>query len=98
MRKGMAPRRRWRSWTPGPGRRWHAAIWLRKSSLAHGGARFARSLVTSGLIDEYRLAIHPVILGQGQPLFAGLSSPADLRLLSVTPFSSGAMAVVYQPA
>jgi dihydrofolate reductase len=69
-----------------------------KYILAHGGARFARSLATSGLIDEYRLAIHPVILGQGQPLFAGLSSPADLRLLSVTPFSSGAMAVVYQPA
>ena len=31
--------------------------------LAHGGARFARSLVETGLIDEYRLIIHPVILG-----------------------------------
>ena len=66
--------------------------------LAQGGARFAQSLVASGLIDEYRLAIHPVVLGQGQPLFSALSSPADLRLISATPFSSGAMAVVYQPA
>jgi dihydrofolate reductase len=66
--------------------------------LAHGGARFAQSLVASGLIDEYRLAIHPVVLGRGQPLFCELHSPVDLRLVSATPFASGAMAVVYQPA
>lgn len=66
--------------------------------LAHGGARFARSLVAAGLIDEYRLVIHPVLLGQGQPLFAGLRSPADLCLISATPFASGVVAAVYQPA
>lgn len=66
--------------------------------LAHGGARFARSLVASGLIDEYRLAIHPVVLGQGQPLFSRLRNPVDLRLVSMTPFDSGAVAAVYRPA
>ncbi|HEV2623024.1 MAG TPA: dihydrofolate reductase family protein [Frateuria sp.] len=66
--------------------------------LAHGGVRFARSLVASGLVDEYRLAIHPVVLGQGQPLFAGLSGPADLRLVSATPFGGGAVGAVYVPA
>lgn len=66
--------------------------------LAHGGARFAQSLVACGLIDEYRLAIHPVVLGHGQPLFCALRSPVDLRLISATPFDSGAMAVVYRPA
>ena len=66
--------------------------------LAHGGARFAQSLVASGLIDEYRLGIHPVVLGQGQPLFSELRSPVDLRLISVTPFASGVVAAVYQPA
>lgn len=66
--------------------------------LAHGGARFAQSLVASGLVDEYRLGIHPVVLGQGQPLFSGLRSSVDLRLISATPFASGAMAIVYQPA
>lgn len=66
--------------------------------LAHGGASFAQSLVASGLVDEYQLGIHPVVLGQGKPLFSALRSPADLRLVSVTPFASGAMAVVYQPA
>jgi dihydrofolate reductase len=66
--------------------------------LAHGGARFAQSLVASGLIDEYRLVIHPVVLGAGQPLFCGLRSPVDLRLISATSFGSGVVAAVYQPA
>ncbi len=66
--------------------------------LAHGGAGFARSLVASGLIDEYRLVIHPVVLGRGQPLFSGLRSPVDLRLISATPFGSGVVAAVYQAA
>lgn len=66
--------------------------------LAHGGARFGQSLVASGLIDEYRLAIHPVALGQGQPLFSGLRSPVDLRLISAIPFSTGVVGAVYHPA
>jgi dihydrofolate reductase len=66
--------------------------------LAHGGAGFGRSLVASGLIDEYRLVIHPAVLGQGQPLFSELRSPVDLRLISVTPFATGVVAAVYQPA
>jgi dihydrofolate reductase len=66
--------------------------------LAHGGARFARSLIATGLIDEYRLAIHPVVLGQGQPLFTELHDPFDLRLVSATSYSSGIVGVVYQPA
>jgi dihydrofolate reductase len=69
-----------------------------KFILAHGGAEFAQALAASGLVDEYRLAIHPVVLGRGRPLFAGLQTPADLRLVSATSFSSGTVAVVYQPA
>jgi dihydrofolate reductase len=66
--------------------------------LAHGGARFAQSLVATGLIDEYRLVIHPVVLGRGQPLFSALRRPVDLRLISATPFGSGVVAALYQPA
>lgn len=66
--------------------------------LAHGGARFAQSLVASGLIDEYRLVVHPVALGRGQPLFSGLRGPLDLKLISTTPFGSGVVGAVYQAA
>jgi dihydrofolate reductase len=66
--------------------------------LAHGGVRFARSLVAAGLVDEYRLAIHPVVLGQGQALFADLGKPTDLQLVSATTFASGAIGIVYRQA
>lgn len=68
-----------------------------KSILAHGGASFAQSLVSTGLIDEYRLIVHPVILGRGMPLFAKLHTPVDLALVSTTKFPSGALANVYRP-
>jgi dihydrofolate reductase len=65
--------------------------------LAHGGASFARSLVEQGLVDEYRLLIHPIVLGQGLPLFSTLPEPLSLRLMSATAFPSGAIAKVYRP-
>ena len=44
--------------------------------LAHGGAQFVRSLCRTGLIDEVRLLVHPVILGSGQRIFP---EPMNLR-------------------
>jgi dihydrofolate reductase len=66
--------------------------------LAHGGARFAQSLIATGLIDEYHLVVHPVALGRGLPLFSGLQKPIDLRLVSSTAYSSGVVGNVYHPA
>ena len=60
--------------------------------LAHGGARFARSLVETGLIDEYRLVIHPVVLGAGERLFL---APLTITPVSTTAFSGGAVAHVF---
>jgi dihydrofolate reductase len=60
--------------------------------LAHGGARFARSLVETGLIDEYRLLVHPVVLGAGERLFP---APLTLEPLSTTVFSGGGVAHVF---
>ncbi len=57
--------------------------------LAHGGARFARSLVETGLIDEYRLLIHPVVLGAGERIFL---APLTIEPISTTVFSGGAVA------
>jgi dihydrofolate reductase len=60
--------------------------------LAQGGVRFARSLVQTGLIDEYRLVVHPVVLGAGERLF---TEPLDLEPVSTTAFSRGAVAHVF---
>ena len=57
--------------------------------LAHGGVRFARSLVETGLIDEYRLVVHPVVLGAGERLFP---APLTIEPMSTTVFSGGAVA------
>ncbi len=60
--------------------------------LAHGGVRFARSLVGTGLIDEYRLVVHPVVLGAGERIF---HAPLTIEPASTTVFSGGAVAHVF---
>ena len=60
--------------------------------LAQGGTRFARSLVATGVIDEYRLVVHPVVLGAGEPLFR---APLTIEPISTTVFSGGAVAHVF---
>jgi dihydrofolate reductase len=60
--------------------------------LAQGGARFARSLVETALIDEYRLVVHPVVLGAGERLFL---APLTIEPMSTTVFSRGAVAHVF---
>jgi dihydrofolate reductase len=69
-----------------------------KPIVAHGGAAFARSLVAANLVDEYALLIHPILLGQGLPVFTDLPAPRPLRLVSSTAFPGGAVAQVYRPA
>jgi dihydrofolate reductase len=60
--------------------------------LAQGGVRFARSLVEAGVIDEYRLVVHPVVLGAGERLF---TAPLTIEPTSTTVFSGGAVAHVF---
>jgi dihydrofolate reductase len=60
--------------------------------LAQGGVRFARSLVESGLVDEYRLVVHPVVLGAGEPLF---TSPLTIEPIETVTFSRGAVAHIF---
>jgi dihydrofolate reductase len=68
-----------------------------KPIVAIGGAGFMQSLIATGLIDEYVLATHPVILGAGLPIFNGLSNPLYLKLVDVKVFPKGAIARTYQP-
>jgi len=60
--------------------------------LAMGGVRFTRSLVETGLIDEYRLVVLPVVLGSGERLF---TAPLSIQHVSTTAFSRGAVAHVF---
>jgi dihydrofolate reductase len=69
-----------------------------KPILAHGGASFARSLVTQGLVDQFALLVHPVALGKGLAVFSDLAAPMPLKLISSQAFPGGSVAQVYRPA
>lgn len=68
-----------------------------KPILAHGGAGFAQSLVRTGLVDEYRLLVHPFALGKGLPIFSRLDQPLHLELTNAIPFRGGVIALTYHP-
>jgi dihydrofolate reductase len=67
-----------------------------KPILAHGGARFAQSLVAE--VDESRPRVHPVALGDGLPLVPRMPSPEQLALVEARPFRSGVVLHVCGPA
>jgi dihydrofolate reductase len=63
-----------------------------------GGPTLASSLMRAGLIDEFRLLLHPVILGAGTPFFAALDERIPLRLLETRTFGSGVVYLRYETA
>jgi dihydrofolate reductase len=62
-----------------------------------GGVKLPLALAELGLIDEYEFVVHPRLAGHGPAPFAGLSKPLDLKLVSRREFSSGAVALRYEP-
>ena len=60
------------------------------------GPELARSLTDLGLIDEYRLYFHPIVLGGGKPFFAGPRPP--LRLVASDPIVEDVIRLTYVPA
>jgi dihydrofolate reductase len=65
--------------------------------LLTGGVTLPLALAELGLIDEYEFVVHPRVAGHGPTLFAGLSKRLDLKLVSRLEFSSGAVAMRYEP-
>jgi dihydrofolate reductase len=61
-----------------------------------GGVQLPLALAELGLIDEYEFVVHPRLAGHGPTLFAGLSKPIDLKLVSRLEFGSGAVAMRYE--
>lgn len=69
-----------------------------KPMFAYGGVSFARSLVANGLVDQYELAILPIMLGKGQSIFTGLPQPLRLKLIESKAFPQGTTVQCYRPA
>ena len=65
-------------------------IWL------FGGAGLTTSLLNLGLIDELLLAVHPIILGAGKPLFHNINKRIHLKLVDTKTYSSGLVALSYE--
>jgi dihydrofolate reductase len=63
--------------------------------LALGGAELADTFRRLGLIDEYWLYVHPVLVGAGRPLFKSADSQAQLRLLETRAFGNGVALLRY---
>ena len=68
----------------------------RDGEIEVAGPDLAGSLTDLGLIDEYRIYLHPVVLGRGKPYFAGPRPP--LRLISADRMGEDVMRLVYVPA
>jgi dihydrofolate reductase len=63
-----------------------------------GSTHLTAHLAAAGVLDELRLMISPIALGQGRSLFEGLDGRLLLRLADVRPFGSGNVLVTYRPA
>lgn len=64
-------------------------LWL------YGGASLITEFINLGLVDEFRLSVHPVILGEGKPLFMDIRQRQNLKLVDARAFSSGVVQLIY---
>ncbi len=69
-----------------------------KDWLLFGSANLASTLANLGLIDEYRVMVNPVILGNGKPLFQGVKEKLNLKLTDTRTFQNGNVLLCYQLA
>lgn len=64
-------------------------IWL------YGGASLITTFINLGLVDEFRLSVHPVILGEGKPLFIDIKKRLNLKMVHTRTLSSGVVQLIY---
>jgi dihydrofolate reductase len=64
-------------------------IWL------FGGAQLTTSLLNLGLVDELSLAVYPVLLSAGKPLFNNITDRINLKLLDTKTYSTGVISLTY---
>ena len=61
-----------------------------------GGAELTVSLMNDRLIDELWLAVHPVLLGAGKPLFSGLKKRINTKLIDTKTYNTGLVSLKYE--
>jgi dihydrofolate reductase len=65
--------------------------------LIYGSASVVNELTALGLIDEYQILLHPVVVGGGKPLFGDVKDAVKLKLVNSTTNPSGVVVLTYQP-
>lgn len=63
-----------------------------------GGSDLLTQFIKEGLIDEYQLALHPTVLGQGTSLFKNITKRINLKLKKTESFPSGLVMLTYEPS
>jgi dihydrofolate reductase len=69
----------------------------RKELLVIGSAHLTANLAQAGILDELRIMVCPIVLGQGRSLFEDLKNRVSLSLLRVRQFDSGNLVLTYRP-
>jgi dihydrofolate reductase len=69
-----------------------------KDLLVFGSGQLVQTLIEKGLVDEFRLAIHPIVIGKGKRLFRDESVRGKLRLTDSRTSSTGVLLLTYVPA
>jgi dihydrofolate reductase len=62
-----------------------------------GSGVLVQTLIENDLIDEYRLFVHPIVLGTGKRLFRQAPRPLPMRLVDCTPTTTGVLLLSYRP-
>ena len=63
-----------------------------------GSGVLVQTLIEHDLVDDYRLFVHPLVLGTGKRLFRQTARPLPMRLVECTPTTTGVLLLRYQPA
>ena len=69
-----------------------------KDMIVMGSSGLAVSLAEMGLVDEFRIMVNPVVLGEGKPVFSGIHGQLKLKLLKARTFGNGNVLLYYAPA
>jgi dihydrofolate reductase len=62
-----------------------------------GGPKLMTSLLGTGILDELRLIVHPVVVGSGTALFEGITGRQELELVAAEPRAAGRVVLTYRP-